>query len=430
LLAQRLHGRSRVLGRTLWMLTLLLTLVWFGMALLSQVAAFEHPCTGASCLLTPAQATTLRHAGISRGVLAAYFVGAPALLVLAGTLIAALLFSRRSDSWLTLLVGLFLVGMPVMLFGQIGGVLANPVLALALQTPAVIVTYAVSLVFPDGRFVPRWTSLLLVAWAAYVVLATVVLASGAQHVSWGALSVPLYLLCLGGLSAQIFRYRRVSTTIQQQQTRWVVLGFAVILGAAILFWGALPQFIPAFRRPDAIYFLTGYPLYEIASFALPLSFVIAMQRHHLFEVDVLINRSLVYGSLTALLAALYVVLVIGLQRLAHLISSQAATSPVIIVASTLLIAALANPLRQRIQSAVDRRFYRRKYDATRILTAFGSALRMETDLARLSARLIATVEEATQPSHVSLWLITGRPTENERPERADPAGLYPPYNQR
>jgi hypothetical protein len=427
LLAQRLHGRSLVLGRALWMLTLLLTLVWFSMALVSQVGAFAHPCAGASCLLTPAQATTLRHAGISRGALAAYFVGAPALLVLAGTLIASLLFWRRSDSWLTLLVGLFLVGIPVMLFGQIGGVLANPLLALALQTPAVIVTFAVSLIFPDGRFVPRWTSLLLFTWAAYVMVATAVLARGALHVGWGALSVPLYLLCLGGLSAQIYRYRRVSTATQQQQTKWVVLGFAVILAAAILFWGVLPQLVPAFRRPEALYFLVGYPLYQIVSFALPLSMVIAIQRHHLFDVDVLINRALVYGSLTALLAALYVVLVIGLQRLAHLISSQAANSPVIIVASTLLIAALANPLRQRIQNAVDRHFYRRKYDATRILAAFGGALRMETDLAQLSARLIATVEEATQPSHISLWLMPGRPHASER---AEPAGLHPPHSPR
>jgi hypothetical protein len=147
----------------------------------------------------------------------------------------------------------------------------------------------------------------------------------------------------------------------------------------------------------------------LASLLIPVSIVIAMLRYRLFDVDVLLNRTLVYGALTAMLAALYFGVVVGLQALVGTVNRAASHSPVIIVASTLLIAALFNPLRQRLQAFIDRRFYRRKYDAAKTLAAFGQTLRTETDLAEPSAQLVAVVQETMQPTHVSLWL--------RRPER-------------
>jgi hypothetical protein len=130
---------------------------------------------------------------------------------------------------------------------------------------------------------------------------------------------------------------------------------------------------------------------------------IAILRYRLYGIDILINRTLVYGTLTASLAALYFGVVVVLQMVLDLLSGQQSTLAV--VASTLLIAALFNPLRRRIQSFIDRRFYRRKYDARQTLETFSSKMRNETDLDTLSDDLVGVVRETVQPAHVSLWVL-------------------------
>ncbi len=135
---------------------------------------------------------------------------------------------------------------------------------------------------------------------------------------------------------------------------------------------------------------------------IPISFGIAILRYHLYDIDILINRTLVYGTLSAILALVYFGLIFALQYLLRGIINQ--NNDVAIVISTLMIAALFQPLQRRIQTLIDRRFYRRKYDAAKILKAFSASLRTEVDLTQLREQLVAVVQETMQPSHVSLWL--------------------------
>ena len=137
---------------------------------------------------------------------------------------------------------------------------------------------------------------------------------------------------------------------------------------------------------------------------IPLSIGIAVLRSRLFDIDVVINRTLVYGSLTAMLALVYFGGVTATQAIFRALTGQEQQPQLAIVISTLVIAALFNPLRQRIQSFIDRRFYRRKYDAIKTLEAFSVKLRDETDLNALSDDLVGVVRETMQPAHVSLWL--------------------------
>jgi hypothetical protein len=136
----------------------------------------------------------------------------------------------------------------------------------------------------------------------------------------------------------------------------------------------------------------------------PVTLAVAVLRFRLFDIDVLIRRTLVYGTLTAILAAIYFAVVLGAQGVVQTVTGQTGQQPVFIVASTLLVATLFTPLRGHLQAKIDRRFYRRKYDAARTLAAFSQTLRSEVDLAQLSEQLVAVVQETMQPASVSLWL--------------------------
>jgi len=220
--------------------------------------------------------------------------------------------------------------------------------------------------------------------------------------------------------SQVYRYRHVSTPVERQQTKWIVFGVAVGLLGFLLLGVFLPAFLQLFIPLQNLDLLLVVILVTSIMFVLlliPLSFAIAILRYRLWDVDALINKTLVYGTLTATLALLYIGLVFALQFLLRGLINQDST--IAIVASTLVIAALFQPLRHRLQKVIDRRFYRRKYDATKTLTAFSATLRNEVDLSQLSEQLVAVVHETLQPTHVSLWLRTPEQT-TERKTRLLP----------
>jgi len=210
--------------------------------------------------------------------------------------------------------------------------------------------------------------------------------------------------------SQVYRYRRVSSSAQRQQTKWVVFGTTLAVAGSFPFQLPLDLSLIGGDTPFVLLILkAGFAL----SFLLvPLSIGVAVLRSHLFDIDVLINRTLVYGSLTAMLVALYFGGIVALQRVFVALTGERSTLAV--VASTLAIAALFSPLRRRIQSFIDRRFYRRKYDARKTLEAFSAKLRDETDLEALINELVGAVRETMQPAHAGLWLRPYRPRRGER----------------
>jgi hypothetical protein len=194
-------------------------------------------------------------------------------------------------------------------------------------------------------------------------------------------SLPLILLCASSL---IFRYRNAPSA-ERQQLKWVAVA-AMLLAAGMTVgdWAQLPDI-----------------LFPLTLAALPASIGVAMLKYRLYDIDVIINRTLVYGALTAILGLFYFVLVVLLQQLTEPITPE---SDLAIAGSTLAVAALFRPARSRVQSFIDRRFYRRKYDAAKTLDEFTQRLRDEIDLASLTEELLDAVDRTIQPRHGSVWL--------------------------
>jgi hypothetical protein len=210
----------------------------------------------------------------------------------------------------------------------------------------------------------------------------------------------------GGISL-VVRFRR-ARGVERQQIKWFAFSgvvFCSVFAAGPFLWSLPPSRATAWIWP--VLFLAG-------ASTVPVAVGIAILRHRLYDVDLLINRTLVYGPLTAMLALVYFGGVVGSQATLRVITGQESTLAV--VASTLAIAALFNPLRRRVQALVDRRFYRRKYDAARTLEGFSAKLRVETDLDALNDELVRVVRETMQPAHARLWL---RPEVAQKAERAD-----------
>jgi hypothetical protein len=218
---------------------------------------------------------------------------------------------------------------------------------------------------------------------------------GLPNLYWPVQTLTLALGLVG--AASVLVGRRHARGIERQQIKWL------LYASAIFFVGNFLKntvFSPLGGVSWGLWI--GYLLVALGGLGGPIAIGIAILRYRLYEIDIIINRTLVYGSLTATLVALYFVGIVVLQRLFVLLTGQRSTLAV--VASTLLIAALFTPLRRRIQSFIDRRFYRAKYDARKTLEAFSATLRDETDLAALSEDLVGVIRETMQPAHVSLWL--------------------------
>lgn len=402
----RLSGGWLWAARSVWVLTLALFLIPFPLGIPAYITRVEHPPKN-SALLSPGAVKALADAGVSLESYAYALLAVVCSVVAISVIFAIVLFWRRNDDWMALVVSLFIaiypivIGDPTTILGGFTGMtslsLVDALIQIAPTSIFFALLYGVVVLFPSGRFVPRWSWLLLVATCLW---ATVYAAE--PMLGGGVLTLGYPLMVISAIACMVYRYRRVSTPTQRTQTRWIISGFAVTLIGNQVFW------LPIALTPlgQTIYPTIVYPAYLLSLTLIPITFFVAVQRYRLYNIDRIINRALVYGSLTAILVGLYVGCVIGAQEIVRAIAHDAnAQTPIVTVATTLLIAALIRPLRTRIQRFIDVRFYRQKYDAARLLERFGITLRSEVDLPSLSEHLVATVDDAMQPVHVSLLLL-------------------------
>ena len=285
------------------------------------------------------------------------------------------------------------------------------------------------LLFPDGRLPsPRWR---IVAWVAFAGVVIMPLGLFRPHQRLGPIESPLgadgtvgeaiiavtniglfvvLAAVLPGALSLVFRYRHAAG-IERQQIKWFAYAAAVqgfVLAVSLVVDDLLDV-------ASSLPYMAWVAFNNVPFVILYVAIGLAVLKYRLYDIDILINRTLVYGSLTAILAGIYFGGVTATQALFRTLADAETLPQLVVVASTLIIAALFNPLRRRIQSFIDRSFYRRKYDAAKTLQGFSKKLRDQTDLEALRGDLVGVVRETMQPAHVSLWLRPDTATERQRP---------------
>ena len=408
----QLHGYKLILARSAWGIIAAMALVLWVADIPPGYAQYLTVCTQSLCqnqLATPDMVQALHSAGLSLQFYALYLTTLSVVSVLFFFAIGIIIAWRKSDDWMALLVSLTLIILGTVNNTDYQQLASNyPTTRLPgdlLHFLFTILPLLVGYLFPNGHFVPRWTRWLALLVILFAVGGTFLPASplNTQNLP-GPLNIVLALGISGTvIFAQIYRYFRVSTPIQRQQTKWVILG---IIATLIYFIALdiLTTLNPDFSQARSLGFLLAEGSYVFAFIIVPLAIAFSILRYRLWDIDILINRTLVYSTLTAILALIYFGCVVLLQHLVNGVTGQVGQSPLVIVSSTLAIAALFQPLRRRIQKIIDKRFYRRQYDAAKIIATFSDTLRNEMDLNTLSEHLVAVVEETMQPAHVSLWL--------------------------
>lgn len=379
----------------------------------AEFALLQVPCPEAACPATgqlPAEG--LAALGISHGLYAAFVVAMDLVFALVCTTVAALVFWRSPDLRFGAFVSLALLtfGTATFVFTMDALMAHDPrwepwveFLQLLGSSTFLLLVY----LFPDGRFAPRWTRWVALVWVAWQVPRYLFLDRASDDPVYVAIEAVVWLCGVGvAVYGQVHRYRHLSDAVERQQIMWVVFGISVALVGFLGVNAAVSPFAADLTSPGAVVAYlatTSLASYIFAAF-IPVTMGFAVLRYHLWDIDLVVNRTLVYGLLTALLSIVYAA---GVFVLGLMLNVGRQDSDLAVAGSTLVVAALFRPGRQRVQAAVDRHFNRRRYDAARTIEAFSARMRDEIDLDTLSAELLAVAGPTMQPSQLSLWL---RPT--------------------
>jgi len=406
-------GRALLLARVAWLVVAGLTIFLFGFGIPAYYRQLQTVCTVQPCYSspTPDRVRDLQAAGLSIVFAARYVVALDVITALVYGAVAAVIFWRKSNDRMALFVSFALLTFGTLAVHDVEilqGILIDfhpwwRVLVASLAALGGVSFSLLFFIFPDGRFVPSWLRWPAAVWITLQMMSIFLPGTLLDPASWPLLPNLLYWILFLGLCgyAQLYRFRYVSSYQQRQQTKWVVLGAVAGMGGAILATAltGLAQSLGDNRRLLALVQDTGYYPFLLL---IPLSIGVAIFRSRLYDVDVVINRTLVYGLLTGLLALIYGGLVVALQAVFSLFTGPTPTLAVII--STLAIVAAFQPLRRSIQAFIDRRFYRRKYDAQQVLASTASQLRDQVDLDDLTSIVLSVVDDTLQPAQASLVL--------------------------
>jgi hypothetical protein len=383
-----------------------LSLALFAASLPARYDILAHPREGVL--------KALGEMGLSTNFYATYNLGLEVLFALVFSLMAILIVALkwRDASALFFPFMMLMVGTAAIPILPTMGALvaAEPAMLPLVRLVTFIAWVSVFIffcIFPDGSFPTRWSMAYAIIAVAVSIPWNLFPDSPLSPWTWPAPVLGLFELAIWGtgIYIQIDRYRHVSDPVQRQQTRWVVFGLGVSVSGIVAFY--LPRAVnPSLGRPtdqaSLIFFLVSSTFICLSALFTPLGIALSILRYKLWAIDFIINRTLVYGLLTTLLALIYVSSVILLQSIFNPLLGQ--ESDLAIVISTLAIATLFLPLRRRVQTFIDLQFYRRKYDTTRILAQLTQTVSQEVDLQRLAERLVEVVDDTMQPAHVSLWL--------------------------
>ena len=409
-----LRGRTLFFARSIWVGLVIFTLCLFTASLPNYFLQLQAVCSGlAQCssingVLTSSGMQTLHILGLSAHTYAAYTVVLTVAVSLIWAAVGLLIFWRKSDDWMALLTALILVTFNPALQG-------GPLTALALTSPmwsmlvkilnflGTIMFPFLTYLFPNGKFVPSWSRWMMILFVISGICTVFPpLDSPLNMLNWpGWLTFLTSLIILGtALFSQVYRYVRVSSPIQRQQTKWVAFGIGItLLGFAGI--AVLASFFPSLAFSGFLN-LAINTIYPLVLFPIPVSIAIAMLRYRLWDIDILINRTLVYGALTACVVGIYACMV-GYFSLEF----QVYGSPIVSLLATGLVAVLFQPLRQRLQRLVNRLMYGERDDPYLVISRLGK--RLEGTLApdALLPTIVETVAQSLKLPYVAISLKQG-----------------------
>ena len=402
----RLRGRRLMLAQAAWVTMALLTAGLFIAALPAQFAQLQGVCSVAPCArdqLTPDAVRALQDLGLSVGFYATYSVWLDVALVLAYGGVAAVIFWRKSDDRVALFASLALLTFGAATFTSTTHALAEahpewwlPVTVLDILGAAAFGLFLY--LFPDGRFVPHWARWVALIWTAWQLLRYGFPNWDADLGTWPAwVDIGVWVAALGTIIySQIYRYRHVSSSVQRQQTKWVVLGISGALvgylGATFALAAALAALGPAPASSSAlVVLLVGDALQYFAMFLIPVSIGIAVLRYRLWDIDLIINRTLVYVPLTALVAGVVAASSTLSQKLVFTGEQSVAAS----VFTTLFLVTAFTPVRSQLQSVVDK-YFKEVPDPRKKLQAF--SVQVQSRLSAVGAQHVTRrlLEEAVR----------------------------------
>lgn len=403
-----LHGRWLLIARAGWAVVTVTILILYFVAMPGTYAA----------QFTPDMLQDLHRLNFSPTLYGLLYQGESAIQMFVYLSVGLLIFWRRSSDRMALFCAFTLVTFSAATAGNMydfsSGAIAPALASNVILRVLFLVLFAVGnaspvlffYLFPSGRFVPRWTR-----WSALFVAAFWLGVIFFPDLPVGPATYLIPFFQLTAVVSQVIRYRRFSTPIERQQTKWAVFGFVLTMAIIVAMIAAGPLVPPALAASPALSNLGSTSIFTLAFLFIPIFMAIAISRSRLWAIDAIINKTLVYAALTATLALFYFGSVLALQQVFRSLTGD--VSPIAIVISTLTIAALFAPLRKRMQYFIDRRFYRQKYSASLTLENFSAAARNEVELGKLTDQLLKVAGEAIQPQSISLWL---QPSAGNKPQ--------------